>query len=827
MPGLTSQRSETCDCIFSIERGTAVENMKWVDLRQTIRKTRVSFIAVILFVGMSVGTLLGTNWSGPAVAHLANDYYDEHSVPDLTAASASGFTPEAVEAVRALDDTLAVEGGYSADAFLSEADGGEMISVSSVSEAFNHLEVLSGKLPQAPDEIALEQETADAFGYELGDTIELNSSLEALTGFPVSALKEQAFTVTALVHHPVYTSVTPGTAKGFSTAYRKAFYYYGVVDESAFNELLYAGSYNSLLIRCKSLEGLDRFAADYSAALADAGEELRSGVEDGDSWLITDLTSTYGYYTVKMANETGGKIASILATFFFLIGLLVCYSTVLRIVEEEKRLIGTKMANGFSRETVTSKYVWYVLTAVTFGIILGIGNAFLISVAAQTGVTFSLTYSGTYSYYNLAQVVGVTAFEYIAMVIAALLASRRQTKRRITNLLTDSKENSRLFTSLSRLGIVKKAPVSVQSFIYNITMDSSRVFATLVGMVGSMALLIAPLSLHTMMQTAPRIQYETNFLFTHAIRYTSEESGDEVAALLDEKGAAYARVYMEDWLMPRENGPTGSVRLIVTDDQKELERLVKLREPETGKEQALGSDGIWLWSSEQKDYGTEAGDIVKLSSYDGGSYSFTVSGLYESFDSTAYRVFMTKQVYEAATGREYVENGLLTNIPESTAETIRDMQGVSSCVNERKNCEDYYANSAVIVFALLGVFLVLSAIIAFMILLNLNIQFVQEKKNEMIVMRINGFSVGAAKMYIMRDNIFLSLIAVVLGAGAGILLAGMMINAIQMEGQSFPNSPSLPACLIGAGITLLYMLITTWIAVRPIGKLDLTDISKV
>ena len=74
-------------------------SMKYVDLRQTIRKTRVSFIAVILFVGISIGTLLGTNWSGPAVVHLTNNYYDGHGVADLTVTSASGFTQETVEAI--------------------------------------------------------------------------------------------------------------------------------------------------------------------------------------------------------------------------------------------------------------------------------------------------------------------------------------------------------------------------------------------------------------------------------------------------------------------------------------------------------------------------------------------------------------------------------------------------------------------------------------------------------------------------------------------------------------------------------------------------------
>jgi putative ABC transport system permease protein len=131
------------------------------------------------------------------------------------------------------------------------------------------------------------------------------------------------------------------------------------------------------------------------------------------------------------------------------------------------------------------------------------------------------------------------------------------------------------------------------------------------------------------------------------------------------------------------------------------------------------------------------------------------------------------------------------------------------------------------VFAgILGLALILSAVIAFLILLNLNIQFVQEKKMELIVMRINGFSVRSAKMYIIRDNIFLSLISTVIGVIAGIILAKLLNGSMQMEGMCMIDDPSLIGCIFGVSVTLIYMVITNLIAVKPVGKLDLTDISK-
>ena len=49
-------------------------------------------------------------------------------------------------------------------------------------------------------------------------------------------------------------------------------------------------------------------------------------------------------------------------------------------------------------------------------------------------------------------------------------------------------------------------------------------------------------------------------------------------------------------------------------------------------------------------------------------------------------------------------------------------------------------------------YLLLSALMAIVVLLNLDIMFVDEKKRELIVLMINGFSVKDAKVYIYRDS---------------------------------------------------------------------------
>ena len=800
--------------------------MKWIDLLKTIKVTLVSFIALILFISMSVGNLLGTGWSGPAVEVLANKYYDDHAVMDFKAISADSFSQDDVDRIRSLDDVTEAEGIYTADGFMFINGEKELVSVISATENINKAEIIEGELPKGPDEIAVDAAMAKMRNYSIGEYITVDTSLKELTGYDVSSLRNSRFRITAILHYPEFISSMDGTAKGYSPVYRRSFNYYVLTDKSAFNEDVYKNGFSSVLIRCKSLEGADRFADDYSKKVDSARDGLTGDI-DKENVSLTDITSTFGHYTVALAGDTGGKIALIFAGFFFVVGLLVCYSTILRIVEEEKRLIGTKMANGFSRGAVTSKYLLYVGAAVTLGVATGIPGAFIVSDVIQGVTTSTLTFSGPYTYYDTGQIAAVVAFEFVVMMLIAWFASAKQLRMKITSLLNSTRENSRLFELIGKSPLVRNASVSIQSFVYNLSMDSSRVIATIVGMAGSMALLIAPASLYLVLQASPQVQFDDYFHFDHTIMYDGEESGNEVRAVLDGDGSEYAEVYSEDALLSRKGAKTGSIRLIVAKDKDSFETVVNMVTPDKKEDRIeLGNDGVYVWQAEGKDYGTGAGDIMKVSTFNGDNYDFEVAALYKCYDSGAYRIFMTSDVYEKVTGKDFEPNAFLASVSEETESKIKDIDGVMGCIDDKQVCNLSYDNLKVVYMGILGLVLMLSAVIAFLILLNLNIQFVNEKKQELIVMRINGFSTGAAKMYIVRDNIFLSIVSAVIGVICGLLFSDLLNSALQMEGQCMISEPVPAACAFGVIVTMIYMVITNIIAVAPIGKLDLTDINK-
>ena len=805
-----------------------MKSMKRVDLLQTIRVTKVSFVALILFVGMSIGNLFGTEWSGPAVSILANNYYNEHNVMDLKAMSGDGFGSETVDKIRDIDDVAFAEGIYLADATMRINGVKELFSVSSVTDSnINKIDVIEGKLPEKENEIAIDTQLAKKRNYSIGEFISLDSSLKELTGYDVSSLKHGRFKITGFVNHPEYSSLLDNVPLGFSYAYRRAFNYYALVDESAFDERVYENGYSSVLMRMKSLDGIDRFADDYNDRIQKAKDNVTDALGEDTKISFTDLTSSFGYYSVDLAKGTGSKVSKVFAGFFFLVGLLVCYSTVLRVVEEEKRLIGTKMANGFSRVSVASKYLSYVAMAVTLGVLLGIGNAVVISTMTQKIITSFLTFGGSYNYYDVKQMLIVIAFEYAAMLLIAWIASAKQLREKITNLLINNRETSKLFSMIGKTSWAKKASVSIQSFLYNVSMDGSRVFATIVGMVGSIALLIAPASLFLALQESPQVQFDELFHFSHTIQYEGEESGDEAVKLLKNAGASYAEVCIEDAILETAGDKATNVRLVAVDDIEELEKMVKFVDPETESDEHLDNDGVLVWQAEGKDHGTKAGDELKVSAYSGENYKFKVSGLYRCYDPATYRMFMTSDTYERVTGNDFANNAILTDASDGDLlDDIARIEGVLGSTDDTASCMTFYRTMSGVFAGILGLAVMMSAIIAFLILLNLNIQFVQEKKMELIVMRINGFSVGKARMYIIRDNIFLSILSIIIGVIAGIILAGLLNSSMQMPGMCMIDKPSVTGCVFGVTITTIYMIITNIIAVRPIGRLDLTDISK-
>lgn len=140
-----------------------------------------------------------------------------------------------------------------------------------------------------------------------------------------------------------------------------------------------------------------------------------------------------------------------------------------------------------------------------------------------------------------------------------------------------------------------------------------------------------------------------------------------------------------------------------------------------------------------------------------------------------------------------------------------------------RNFNNSYKSTSIVFY----IGLALAAVMALLVLMDLNVVFINEKKKELIVMRINGFSVKKTKQYIYRDNIVLTILGILLGIAVGILLGIWVLSSLQRKGDNFYMAPNLTACLVGAVLSSVFSLITNLISLRQIDKMKVSDLNRV
>ena len=104
---------------------------------------------------------------------------------------------------------------------------------------------------------------------------------------------------------------------------------------------------------------------DFDAVNAEYDKKMNETLADSDSWEWYVLTreSSYSFRDYESSANRMKAIATVFPLFFIIVAGLVCLTTMTRMVEEERGLIGTYKALGYGKATIALKYVIYAFLA--------------------------------------------------------------------------------------------------------------------------------------------------------------------------------------------------------------------------------------------------------------------------------------------------------------------------------------------------------------------------------------------------------------------------------------------------------------------------------
>ncbi len=853
----------------------------FIDLIKNIKTNFVSFAAITIFVSLGISLFCGLSWIRYSTNGYLDDIYHEGNAHALELSFPLGIDQDGVTQLAAIDGVESAQGIRSINGCFTYRDVQYQANIRQLTNVVDTPLFVEGRLPSKSGEIAVTAHWADEVGIRLGDTISFSKLYDG--GAPLlsnilsfdsgdifsytapdtsaaaeyACLKTVAFKVTALLENPAYFQGGTGSY-GMSSESRLPISCIMYVSEESFDTNAFPG-YTSVVLTGTDTGNLYSFSDEYrsaedklKAAVEDKAQKLASKQYDkinkkleqmekllGVSLLsfdkepectIVPRSQLFTYTFSEGMNEVQLNSRLTLASLFVIVGLLVCYSALMRIINDQVVLIGTKKAIGIKQREIRLFYFGFsgiaLLVGSITGILLGLFGVEpvildVVKTAYATG-ELSIRFSAT-------EALQIIAIEAGFILFATWLAVNKTLKRSAVSLLSNTQENLNKTGFYEKTKAYKRMSLLSQIIVNNFFKDRRRVIGTVVGILGSTALIVTAFTYQRVITESYSAQYDRFYHFDTIAYCDLNEDGmaRKISRALDKEGIDNAAVLSEKVYIEGTDGKLSVFDLFVPVDVVDYKALVTPT-PARGSSGSVYS-GVWLSRAYQNEYGLEVGDRLEFTNLDGETVKAAIDGFAEHYIMNT-QCYMDRDTYTNLFGSSVTPNACLI---ESGDRALSEISGLLKDSGADFMLEDY-EQSTWDIFEQIGnlantvefVYVCLAIAMSVLVLLNLLTMFVNEKKKELLMLMAYGYPVKDAKRYIYSDTILLTVVGCVLGVIVGELFGNVAAASYESSTVIFDYAVSWQPALIGVAISAVLTFIMSCISLRKIDKFRLIDINQ-
>ena len=585
-------------------------------------------------------------------------------------------------------------------------------------------------------------------------------------------------------------------------------------------------------------KGLREYAdgkAEADEKIADAQEKItdaRRKVADIDSceWYIFSRSYNPGYTGFGQDADRMANLASVLPIIFFLVAALVCLTTMTRMVEEQRVQIGALKALGYSRLSISWKYIGYGLLPSLVGGVLGLVIGYILF-PKMIFTAYQIMYQmpdielHAYTDISLFSVLAAVACTTVA-TLWACLATLRETPASLMRPRTP-KAGKRVFLEYIK-PLWKR-----MSFIHKVTARNlfryqKRFWMTVIGIGGCTALIIAGFGMRSSLLFTMSRQYDELFHYSAQVTLADNALPEERAAVEDFL-AGDSRVVnyipcaaSSATVVTPSYSTTAYVEVMASD---EIGKVVDLFDYKSGDPITMGDEGVYIDQKLSELLKVSVGDTFFLDGDMRGDV--TVAGIYEHY--TGHFIYMTPGYYENALHADDEPNAYLLNFTSDDTDTcnaifekLLDMSGVAT-TSRMRDTQDTYMHSMERVDFVVVIIILAAAALAMVVLFNLSNINITERQRELATIKLLGFYDGEVSAYVYRENIVLTLFGILLGCFMGHWLHIYLVRSTEIDLMMFGRQTAPSAYVYAAILTALFSLLVNVLAHFKMKKIDMVE----
>lgn len=574
--------------------------------------------------------------------------------------------------------------------------------------------------------------------------------------------------------------------------------------------------------------------------------EAQKKITDSEKELAAMKTPTYRFnerfdnVAFQEYGDLSGRIASIadvFPVFFFFIAALITFTTMTRMVEENRREVGTMKALGYSKFEIAKKYLIYSSSAAFLGVVLGviIGTEFLPRMIFDLS-SDRYNFNQVYVFYDWGPIVKAALAFGLASIGSALLVLLGELREKPSELLRPKapKPGKRIF--LERIGPIWSRLSFNQKVSYrNLFRYKARMLMVIIGIAGCTGLILAGYGLKDSLgavsakQFGPIIDYQAIVtLDEDNLSESNEKAVGEVLAA-DKKVIDSLPTLNETVEIRQKDAAAQSLTMIVPENTTDFGKFIHLATP-AGQKLKLADEQAVITQKMAEYYGIKIGDNVTFYDSEQQPLKVAISNIAMNYLGGFLYLnpdYLQNDLKKGLTANSFlVKSKAMTHQQED--QLSEQLIATDKVVNttfmsqQIETQDESMANLDAVVIILVT----LSGLLAFVVLYNLTNINISERVRELSTIKVLGFFDNEVTMYIVRENIIFTLFGIIGGYGIGYVLTKFILDRASMENLVFPLVLKPLSFVYAGGLTILFTVIVMIVTHFKLKNIDMIDALK-
>lgn len=250
----------------------------WLDGFREIKHTLGRFLALLLIIALGTGFFVGIRAAAPDMIAVADRYFNQTNLEDMSIQSTMGLGEDDLALLEDVEDIEYQPYAYVDRQIATSNDLVRFYPNFNETSDINQFDVQEGRLPEATDEIAIDNQLANDENYQIGQEISLTdlgvNSEDNESGAPT--LSGETFTIVGYVNSPLQITNISRGASAIGDGQLNGF---AVVAPN----VITGDIYTNIAIDVTSVDDLEAYSDEYDQVIADKQAEIEDIFADRPS----------------------------------------------------------------------------------------------------------------------------------------------------------------------------------------------------------------------------------------------------------------------------------------------------------------------------------------------------------------------------------------------------------------------------------------------------------------------------------------------------------------------------------------------------------------